>query len=106
VLHAEPGSRIYAGLNDGVDRAQLERAITNGTTPTCCTASRRRPARRVSTGRHDPRPRRRHYDFEVQQTSDTTYRLFDWDRVDAKTGQSRDLHIEQSLACADFSRGP
>jgi mannose-6-phosphate isomerase len=44
--------------------------------------------------------------FEVQQTSDITYRLYDWDRVDAKTGQPRELHIEQGLRCADFARGP
>ena len=44
--------------------------------------------------------------FEVQQTSDITYRLYDWDRVDAKTGLPRQLHIEEGLACADFRRGP
>lgn len=44
--------------------------------------------------------------FEIQQTSDITYRLYDWDRVDAKTGQPRELHIEQGLAASDFARGP
>ncbi len=44
--------------------------------------------------------------FEVQQTSDITYRLYDWDRIDAKTGRGRDLHVEDGLACSDFSRGP
>ena len=44
--------------------------------------------------------------FEVQQTSDITYRLYDWDRVDAKTGKPRQLHIDDGLACADFRRGP
>jgi mannose-6-phosphate isomerase len=44
--------------------------------------------------------------FEVQQTSDITYRLYDWDRVDAKTGQPRQLHVDDGLACADFERGP
>ena len=38
--------------------------------------------------------------FEVQQTSDITY------RVDAKTGKPRQLHIDEGLACADFGRGP
>src|SRR5205085_1216988 len=42
----------------------------------------------------------------IQQTSDTTYRLHDWDRVDPKTGGPRDLHVAESLACIDFSRGP
>jgi len=44
--------------------------------------------------------------FEVQQTSDITYRLYDWDRVDAKTGKPRELHIDAGLRCADFRRGP
>jgi mannose-6-phosphate isomerase len=44
--------------------------------------------------------------FEVQQTCDITYRLYDWDRVDAKTGRPRDLHVELGLACSDFARGP
>jgi mannose-6-phosphate isomerase len=44
--------------------------------------------------------------FEVQQTSDITYRLYDWDRTDAKTGKPRDLHIDDGLACSDFDSGP
>lgn len=36
--------------------------------------------------------------LETQQSSDTTYRLYDYDRVDAKTGKKRALHIKQSEA--------
>jgi mannose-6-phosphate isomerase len=42
---------------------------------------------------------------EVQQTSDATFRLFDWNRRDA-SGKSRALHIEEALACIDWHRGP
>ena len=42
--------------------------------------------------------------FEVQQNSDVTYRLYDWDRVDEKTGKPRDLQVEEALACIDFSK--
>ncbi|MDT6979248.1 mannose-6-phosphate isomerase, class I [Levilactobacillus zymae] len=35
--------------------------------------------------------------LETQQSSDTTYRLYDWDRVDQVTGKKRALHIQQSL---------
>lgn len=35
---------------------------------------------------------------EVQTTSDTTYRLYDWGRVDAATGRSRELHVQQALS--------
>ncbi|NOR87386.1 MAG: mannose-6-phosphate isomerase, partial [Bacteroidales bacterium] len=38
---------------------------------------------------------------EIQQTSDTTYRIFDWDRVD-KQGKSRDLHLKEAMAAIDF----
>ena len=40
--------------------------------------------------------------FEVQQNSDVTFRLYDWDHVDAKTGQPRALQVDQALACIDF----
>jgi mannose-6-phosphate isomerase len=39
---------------------------------------------------------------EVQTPSDITYRTYDWGRVDAKTGQPRELHLEQALECIDF----
>jgi mannose-6-phosphate isomerase len=38
---------------------------------------------------------------EVQQNSDTTYRLFDWNRV-AADGKPRQLHIAEALRCIDF----
>jgi mannose-6-phosphate isomerase len=42
---------------------------------------------------------------EIQQTSDATFRLFDWNRRDAK-GQSRKLHIEESFASIHWDQGP
>ena len=42
--------------------------------------------------------------FEVQENSDVTFRLYDWDRVDAKTGKPRPLQVEQALACIDFTQ--
>lgn len=40
--------------------------------------------------------------FEIQQNSDTTYRIFDWHRTDSN-GRSRELHVENALRCIDFS---
>ena len=40
---------------------------------------------------------------EIQQTSDVTYRVYDYDRVDPQTGQQRDLHIEEAMEAIDFS---
>jgi mannose-6-phosphate isomerase len=40
--------------------------------------------------------------IEIQQNSDTTYRVFDWNRIDPATGKKRDLHVEQAIQCIDF----
>ena len=42
---------------------------------------------------------------EIQQPSDTTYRVFDWNRTDA-SGKSRELHVEDSLDCIHFNQDP
>ena len=42
--------------------------------------------------------------FEVQENSDVTFRLYDWDRVDPKTGKPRPLQVEQAMACIDFKQ--
>jgi mannose-6-phosphate isomerase len=42
--------------------------------------------------------------FEVQENSDVTYRLYDWDRVDEKTGKPRDLQVDKAIACIDFNK--
>ncbi len=107
VLHAEPGSRIYAGLKEGVDRPRLEKAIAEGTVADCLHSFE--PT--VSDCVYLPAGTIHALGggitiFEVQQTSDTTYRLFDWNRVDAKTGRPRDLHIEKALASTDFKHEP
>ena len=43
--------------------------------------------------------------FEVQENSDVTFRLYDWDHIDAKTGQPRPLQVDQAMACIDFAQG-
>lgn len=42
--------------------------------------------------------------FEVQENSDVTYRLYDWDRIDEKTGKPRELQVKQAIACIDFTK--
>jgi mannose-6-phosphate isomerase len=42
---------------------------------------------------------------EVQTPSDTTFRVFDFNRIDPSTGKPRTLHVEQALDCIDFSGG-
>ena len=40
--------------------------------------------------------------IEIQQNSDTTYRIFDWNRIEPATGTKRDLHVQQAIQCIDF----
>jgi mannose-6-phosphate isomerase len=106
ILAAEPGSKVYAGLKPGVDRAMLEREVARGTCDTCLHAFEPRvgdcilieagTVHALGAGL---------LIAEIQQASDTTYRLFDWNRVD-RDGRPRELHIAQALDTIDFSRGP
>lgn len=108
VLEAcERTSRIYAGFADGVTPDHFRAALARKTTPQTLHSFTPRPGDCVfleagtvhAIGANILL-------FEVQQTSDITYRLYDWDRVDAKTRKPRDLHVEDGLACSDFARGP
>src|SRR3954451_2888303 len=106
VLAADPGSKIYAGLKSGVDRKALAAAVASGRCEECL---------------HEFEPRVGDCVFieagtvhalgaglliaEIQQDSDTTFRLFDWNRAH-KTGKPRPLHIEQSLDTINYKRGP
>ncbi len=105
VLEAGPESRIYAGLKPGATVDILRRALSDGTVAThiaCFTPKAGDavfiPAGTVHTLGGGV------VVFEVQQNSDVTFRLYDWDHVDAKTGQPRPLQIEQALASIDFAR--
>jgi len=108
VLDANPEtSRIYAGFRHGVTAGDFRSALAAKTTPQTLHSFTPQPgdcvfldAGTVHAIGADILL------FEVQQTCDITYRLYDWDRVDAKTGKPRDLHIDDGLACADFARGP
>ena len=42
--------------------------------------------------------------FEVQENSDVTFRLYDWDHIDSKTGKPRPLQVDQAMACVDFAQ--
>lgn len=108
VLDANPAtSRIYAGFRPGVTAGDFRAALAAKTTPQTLHGFTPAPgdcvfleAGTVHAIGADILL------FEVQQTCDITYRLYDWDRVDARTGRPRDLHVDDGLACADFARGP
>lgn len=106
ILHSEPNSVIYSGLKAGVDRESLREMMVAGETDRAL---------------HSYHPEVGDCVFipagtvhalggglvvaEIQQSSNTTFRLFDWNRLDA-SGNSRPLHVEQSLDVSDYDRGP
>ena len=103
VADAAPGARIYAGVRPGVTRKQFEAALGDGTVADCVhqLSPRMGDSLFVPSGRIHALGAGLVV-FEIQQNSDTTYRVFDWNRV-GLDGQPRALHIRQSLASIDFT---
>ncbi len=102
IAHAEPGANIYAGLKSGVTRADFERALQNGTVAEVVhvISPRTGDCLFIPSGRvHAIGAGLLIY--EIQQNSDTTYRVFDWNRV-GLDGQPRALHVQESLRSIDF----
>lgn len=106
VIEAVPGAKLYAGLKPGVDRPTLEKAVAEERTEDClhvlypksgdCVFIPAGTLHALGEGL---------LVAEIQQASDCTFRLYDWNRVD-KDGKPRQLHIEQVLEVTDFESQP
>jgi mannose-6-phosphate isomerase len=106
ILAAEPGSLIYAGLKPGVGPDAFRRAIESGEVEPLLHRFKARPGdsilieagtvHAIGTGV---------LLAEIQQMSDATFRVFDWNRV-GPDGKPRQLHVEQAMESIDFQRGP
>ena len=101
ILDAGPNSRIYAGLKPGVGPADLRQALERGSVIECLRAFTPKPGDFVYL------PAGTVHAFgggvfvaEIQQTSDATYRLFDWNR------RGRKLHVEEAFASIHWDQGP
>ena len=106
ILAAEPDSKLSVGLKAGVDRATLERHLAAGTVEQCLHSIPARVGEVISVPAGTVHAIGAGVALaELQQPSDVTFRLFDWNRRDAH-GRLRPLHIEQALQCIDFSLGP
>jgi mannose-6-phosphate isomerase len=99
---ADPGAEVFLGFREPVTRQQLEDALRAGTMADHVHNIR------VHAGDTIFLPAGRFHAvgagnllIEVQQNSDTTYRLFDWNRVDDK-GKPRQLHLEPALQSINF----
>jgi mannose-6-phosphate isomerase len=107
ILQHDAGSRLFKGLRPGATREVFRAAVDDGTVEQYLAAI---PARQDQC----------HYlpsgtihalgagmlVAEVQTPSDTTFRVFDFNRVDPSTGRQRTLHVEQAMHCIDFSGRP
>ena len=106
ILAADPGSHLYAGLRPGVTRETFARDLERNACPQC--VARIEPAvgdcfflpagvvHALGPGL---------LVAEIQQASDTTYRLYDWERL-GSDGRPRPLHVDAALEAIDFDYGP
>lgn len=106
IVDSKPDSLIYAGLKSGIDRVALREAVDSGQTEQVLHSFHPNPGDLVFI------PAGTVHALgagllvaEIQQSSNTTFRLFDWNRTGAD-GKSRPLHIEPSLEVTDFESGP
>jgi len=106
IIQAEPGAVIYKGFREGVAKDRFAQAIHDGT------AAELLAAVPVQPGQCHFIPAGTVHSLgaglliaEVQTPSDTTYRVFDWNRVD-DTGKSRPLHIAEALESIHFEVTP
>jgi len=105
VLEADEGGRIYAGLKPHTDAAALK-TLAQDTVDDHLASFRPEVGQAVlieagtvhSLGDGV-------MVFEVQENSDTTFRLYDWNHVDPKTHKPRDLQVEEALQSVNFDQG-
>jgi mannose-6-phosphate isomerase len=107
VLQSDPGSRLLSGLKPGADKVSFERAVRAGAVESLINAIP------VAPGDCFYLPSGTVHALgagilvaEVQTPSDTTFRVFDFNRIEPTTGKLRELHVEQALACIDFTPPP
>lgn len=103
MLDAQPGAALYAGLAKGTGAPQIQQALANGA------LEKLLPQLSVQKGSALFIPGGLVHAigegcliYEVQQSSNTTYRFYDWGRVGAD-GKPRELHTEKALAAIDWS---
>ena len=102
IIDAEPGAVIYKGFKAPITREQFVQAVEDGATadllakvpvePGQCHFLPAGTAHAIGGGL---------LIAEIQTPSDTTYRVYDWDRID-DAGNPRQLHIEEALESIHF----
>jgi mannose-6-phosphate isomerase len=107
ILNARKGAHVYAGLTPGTHRHDLEQAAAEGTLDHIMATLlvRRGQAIYIPGGRVHAIGEGCLI-LEVQQNSNTTYRVHDWNRRDGATGRPRELHLEDALRCIRWDDKP
>ena len=103
VASAIPGAKLYAGLRKSVTPDEFAEAVRSGTVAELVHSFE------VKAGDSMFLPAGRFHAIgagnvlvEIQQNSDTTYRVYDWNRLD-DAGKARELHVGQALKSIDFN---
>jgi len=104
IVDARPDSRIYAGFNSQVSKERVLQHISNNTLQDLLLANRVKPGDVFNI------PSGKVHAIgsgivlcEIQQASDLTYRLYDWNRM-GSDGKPRELHVEPALDAIDYSQ--
>jgi len=103
IMQADEGAKLNSGFNREVTKDEYVKAVADNSIQDILNIESAKPGDVffLPAGRV-------HYIgkglllAEIQQTSDTTYRIYDFDRVDATTGQKRELHTEQAVDAIDY----
>lgn len=104
VLEISDDSRIYAGLKKGTTKEELLKSIENKSVDNQLHSfvPKKNDAILITAGTVHTLGGT--VVFEVQENSDVTFRLYDWDRNDPKTGEPRELQVEKAIDCIDFEQ--
>ncbi len=102
IADCDPGAKLYVGFKDGVTKEDFAASLQDGSVADKVHAIE--PEKDQSIFIPSGRLHAIGAGFliyEIQQNSDTTYRVFDWNRL-GLDGTPRDLHVEQSMKSIDF----
>ena len=106
VLEVQEASRIYAGLAAGTTQKELAQAVTTGTLLEQMASFVPKVGDAVMIHAGTVHSLSQVVVFELQENSDTTYRLYDWKHTDPATGKPRPLQVDRALASVSFPQGP
>lgn len=105
VMEAGPEGRIYAGLTPNTSSVTMREALAKGEVADHLAFFTPKPGDGIFIPAGTVHSICDAVVFEVQENSDVTFRLYDWNNVDAKTHQRRPLQVERAMACIDFAQG-